>query len=43
VISPEHTEITEGGLRATAWRRGPFTCVAVGPEASSAAWSLAMP
>jgi hypothetical protein len=43
IISPERTERTEAGLRATAWRRGQFTCVAVGPEASSDAWAAALP
>ncbi len=43
VISPDHTERTEGGLREMAWRRGQFTCVAVGPEARSKAWNAALP
>ena len=38
VISPEHSEKADGDLRAVAWRRGQFTCVAVGREASVSAW-----
>jgi hypothetical protein len=43
VISPDHTEQTKDGLRAIAWRRGQFTCVAVGPDAQLASWSSALP
>jgi hypothetical protein len=42
VISPEHSAKTDGDLRAVAWRRGPFTCVAVGHEASAGTWTSAL-
>ncbi len=38
VIAPDHSERVDGDLHAIAWRQGPFTCVAVGPEAGSARW-----
>ncbi|HEY4245002.1 MAG TPA: hypothetical protein VGM88_34540 [Kofleriaceae bacterium] len=37
-ISPDTAERTDGDLRALMWHRGPFLVVAVGPDASSAAW-----
>ncbi|HEY5923240.1 MAG TPA: hypothetical protein VIV11_16285 [Kofleriaceae bacterium] len=37
-IAPKHDEKVDGDLRARAWRRGKFTCVAVGPETSSSTW-----
>ncbi|HEU0034785.1 MAG TPA: hypothetical protein VFQ53_29375 [Kofleriaceae bacterium] len=43
VISPEHTEKSEDGLRAVAWRDGPFTSVVVGPERSASTWRAAFP
>jgi hypothetical protein len=41
-IAPEHAEQHDGDLRATAWRRGKFTCVAVGPSASAGSWLSAL-
>jgi hypothetical protein len=41
-IAPEHGERRDGDLRAIAWRRGPFACVAVGPEAHAAVWLAAL-
>ncbi len=43
VISPDLTEDSAAGLRAMAWRRGQFTCVAVGPEANASSWYAALP
>jgi hypothetical protein len=40
-IAPVHVDERDGELRATYWRRGKFTCVAVGPDATAASW-LAM-
>lgn len=37
-IAPKHAEQHDGDLVAVAWRRGKFTCVAVGPGDSLAAW-----
>jgi hypothetical protein len=41
-LAPEHGERADGELRAVAWRRGPFSCVAVGPASSQAAWLSAL-
>jgi hypothetical protein len=40
-IVPDRTERTDGDLRAIAWRHGPFACIAVGADATSAAWGAA--
>src|SRR5262249_35064659 len=37
-IGPARTERVEGDLLAIAWRRGKFSCVVVGPKATSKAW-----
>jgi hypothetical protein len=37
-IAPEHVEHRDGDLRAVAWRRGKYTFVAVGPDASAGTW-----
>jgi len=37
-IAPGRTERVDGDLLAVAWRRGKFSCVAVGPKATSKAW-----
>lgn len=37
-IAPEHVEHKDGDLRAVAWRRGKYTFVAVGPDASATTW-----
>jgi hypothetical protein len=42
-IAPEHVERSDGDLRALSWRRDKYTFVAVGPAASAAAWSAALP
>lgn len=42
-IAPPHTDRKQGELRAIAWRRGPFTCVAVGPDATASTWRAAFP
>jgi hypothetical protein len=41
-ITPKRDYKDEGDLRATAWRRGKFTCVAVGPIASASTWLAEM-
>ncbi|TMQ04937.1 MAG: hypothetical protein E6J90_50310 [Deltaproteobacteria bacterium] len=40
-IAPERSERVDGALRAIAWRRGPFTLIAVGPDAGAASWRAA--
>ena len=42
-ITPKATDRIDDDLHAFAWRKGPFTCVVVGPEASSARWRVAFP
>jgi len=37
-IIPTHTERVDGELLAVTWRRGKFSCVVVGPKATSQAW-----
>jgi hypothetical protein len=41
-MAPNRDEKQEDDLHASAWRRGKFTVVAVGPQASSAAWLAAV-
>ena len=36
--SPEHIDREDGDLRAVGWHTGSFSCVVVGPKATSAAW-----
>jgi len=40
-ISPKYSDRTDGDLRAYAWRKGPFTCVAVGSSANAERWHAA--
>ena len=42
-IAPKLHEQQDGDLHAAEWRRGKFTCVAVGPKASSATWLAVLP
>lgn len=42
-IAPKTSDRRDGDLHAIAWRRGKFTCVAVGPEATLATWRTAFP
>jgi hypothetical protein len=37
-IVPKHDEQDDSGLRATEWKCGKYTCVAVGPQLSSSRW-----
>jgi hypothetical protein len=37
-IFPEDYHRTDGDLHAVAWTKGPFACVAVGPDATLSAW-----
>jgi hypothetical protein len=37
-ILPDDYQTTEGDLRAVAWNKGPFACVAVGPDATAKVW-----
>jgi hypothetical protein len=37
-ISPKYSDRTDGDLTAYAWRKGPFTCVAVGATAATGRW-----
>jgi hypothetical protein len=37
-MTPDHAEHKDGELRAVAWRRGKFTTVAVGPDATVTSW-----
>lgn len=41
-IAPEHSERQDGPLRAVAWRKGTFTIVAVGADATAASWRTAL-
>ncbi len=41
-IIPTRTERVDGELLAVAWRRGKFSCVVVGPKATSQAWLAAL-
>jgi hypothetical protein len=41
-IAPEHVERAEGELRAVAWRKGKYTFVAVGSQASARDWVAAI-
>jgi hypothetical protein len=40
-IAPDHSERQDGELRAVAWRKGPFTIVTVGADATAARWRAA--
>jgi hypothetical protein len=40
-IAPDHSERQDGELRAVAWRKGPFTIVTVGADATAARWRTA--
>jgi hypothetical protein len=40
-IAPQHAEQHDGDLLATAWRKGKYTCVAVGPDHDAATWLAA--
>jgi hypothetical protein len=40
-IAPDHTDRKDGELRAVAWRKGLFTIVIVGPDATAARWRAA--
>jgi hypothetical protein len=40
-IAPERSERVDGALRAMAWRKGPFTLVVVGPDATAPRWRAA--
>ena len=40
-IAPKSTDRQDGDVHAIAWRRGKFTCVAVGPEATLSTWRAA--
>jgi hypothetical protein len=42
VISPHHSDTVESDLRAVAWRRGVFTCVAVGRDEVAKSWAAAL-
>ena len=42
-IAPKSSDRKDGDVHAIAWRRGKFTCVAVGPEATLATWRTAFP
>jgi hypothetical protein len=41
-MAPEHSERQDGTLHAFAWRSGPFSVVAVGPDATAASWRAAL-
>jgi hypothetical protein len=42
-IPPDQANRVDGDVHAIAWRKGPFTLVAVGPEATSKTWRAAFP
>jgi len=37
-IAPEHLDRVDGDVRAVAWTKGPFACVAVGPSLTVEHW-----
>ena len=41
-IAPDRSERQDGDLHAMAWRKDPFTIVAVGPDATAASWRPAL-
>ena len=41
-VAPERSERVDGELRAVGWRRGPFTCIGVGPDATASRWLHAL-
>ena len=41
-IAPDHSERVDGDVRAVGWRRGPFTCIGVGPDATAKTWLAAL-
>lgn len=42
-VAPAHADRKDGDLHAIAWRKGPYTLVAVGPDATFSAWRTAFP
>lgn len=42
-MAPDHAERTDGDTQGVSWRKGPYTCIAVGPAASLATWRAAFP
>ena len=40
-FAPHSSDRQDGDLHAIAWRKGKFTCVAVGPEATLSTWRAA--
>ncbi len=38
-VAPKGSQRTDGDLHAVSWRKGKFTCVAVGPAATASTWA----
>ena len=42
-FAPDHSDRSDGAIKGVAWKKGPYTCIAVGPGATSASWRAAFP
>ncbi len=42
-MAPEHAERDDGDVQGVSWRKGPYTCIAVGPAASVKTWRASFP
>jgi len=42
-VAPQAADRSDGGDVAIEWKKGPYACVAVGPEASVKSWRTAFP
>lgn len=42
-MAPDHSDRTDGALKALAWKKGPYTCIAVGPADKASTWRAAFP
>jgi len=42
-MAPDHSVRVDGDVKAIAWKKGPFACIAVGPADTSTTWRAAFP
>jgi hypothetical protein len=42
-VAPDHSERADGETLGIAWKKGPYTCIAVGPAATMKTWRAAFP
>ena len=42
-VAPDHSERFDGDVQGVSWKKGPYTCIAVGPTASVKTWRAAFP